>query len=116
VIEKKTFALTGCPAALSGVQASERPTVVLTGFETDVCVAQSAVGLIDAGYRVIVPADATYSAREDDHRHGIARMRDGGAEIHSSKSVTFDWLEDIDTANEIIHRARADFEALPLRL
>src|SRR5689334_6373611 len=74
-IRKKSFALTGCREAIAAVRAAERGSVVVTGFETDVCVAQSAVGLKDAGYRVIVPADATYSARENDHRSGIARMR-----------------------------------------
>jgi len=113
---KKTFALTGCREALAGLRASERRIVVLTGFETDVCVAQSAVALIDAGYRVVVPADATYTAREDDHRRGIARMSAAGVEIHSSKSVTYEWLEDVDTAAAILERASTEFDVLPYRL
>jgi nicotinamidase-related amidase len=116
VVAKRTFALTGCPEAMAAIEAGGRRTVVLTGFETDVCVAQSAVTLADAGHRAIVPADAVYTSREDDHRHGIDRMRAGGVEIHSSKSVTFDWLEDVDTADAIIGRASADFDVLPLRL
>lgn len=90
--------------------------MVLTAFETDTCVAQSAVGLLDAGYRVVVPADATYSARAEEHHRGIARMSAAAVEIHSSKSVTFEWLEDVDTAMEIGGRARTDFEVLPWRL
>src|SRR5947207_10708049 len=74
-IAKKTFALTGCRDAMAAIEATERRTVVLTGFETDVCVAQSAVGLADAGYRVVVAAAAAYTSREIDHRHGLARMR-----------------------------------------
>jgi nicotinamidase-related amidase len=92
-----------------------RGTVLLTGFETDTCIAQSAVELRDAGYRVIVPGDATYSAREDEHQRGIARMSAAGVEIHSSKSVTFEWLEDVETAKDVVPRARVDFKALPWR-
>ena len=105
VIAKKTFALTGCADATAAIQATERRTVVLTGFETDVCVAQSAVGLVDAGHRVVVVADAAYTSREPDHRHGLARMRDAGVEIHSSKGVAFEWLEDVETADAILRRA-----------
>jgi nicotinamidase-related amidase len=82
----------------------------------DVCVAQSAVALIDAGYRVVVPADATYTAREDDHRRGLARMSAAGVEIHLSKSVTYEWLEDVDTAAAILERASTEFDVLPYRL
>jgi nicotinamidase-related amidase len=116
VVPKKTFAFTGCDEALATLRATERRIVVLTGFETDVCVAQSAVALIDAGYRVVVPADATYTAREVDHHRGIARMSAAGVEIHSSKSVTYEWLEDVDTAAAILERASAEFDVLPYRL
>ena len=42
VHSKPTFSLTGCDAAVEAVRATRRSTVVLVGFETDVCVAQSA--------------------------------------------------------------------------
>ena len=53
VFRKPTFGLTGTPAILQAVHAAARPTAVLVGFETDVCVFQSAVGLLDVGLRVI---------------------------------------------------------------
>jgi nicotinamidase-related amidase len=115
-IAKKTFALTGCPEAVAAIDATHRATVVLVGFETDVCVAQSAVTLRDAGWRVVVPEDAVYSARDDQHREGLARMRDADIELHSVKSVTFEWFEDVDTAAEMHDRLRADFATVPWRL
>jgi nicotinamidase-related amidase len=105
VIAKKTFALTGCRDAMAAIEATGRRTVVLTGFETDVCVAQSAVGLVDAGRRVVVVADAAYTSREADHRDGLARMRDAGVEVHSSKGVAFEWFEDVETADAILRQA-----------
>jgi nicotinamidase-related amidase len=41
-VEKPTFGLTACEAALAAIRATGRRTIVLVGFETDVCVAQSA--------------------------------------------------------------------------
>lgn len=46
---KPTFGLTGTPEILAAVEATGRRTAVLAGFETDVCVAQSAVGLVERG-------------------------------------------------------------------
>jgi hypothetical protein len=63
------------------------------------------VGLVDAGHRVVVVADAAYTSREADHRHGLARMRDAGVEVHSSKGVAFEWFEDVETADAILRQA-----------
>ena len=89
VVPKATFALTGCPAALMALEATGRRTVVLTGFETDVCVAQSAVMLADDGYRVVVPVDAAYTQRAADHGHGLARMEAarGGAALGQERHL-----------------------------
>jgi nicotinamidase-related amidase len=60
---KSTFSLTGCDAAVDAVRATGKSTVVVVGFETDVCVAQSAVGLHELGLRAVVVEDATYAGR-----------------------------------------------------
>ena len=52
------------------MRATQRPCAVLVGFETDVCVYQSAVGLLDAGLRVLVVEDATGSPGEF-HARGL---------------------------------------------
>ena len=41
---KPTFGLTGTPEIVQAVEETGRKTAVLVGFETDVCVAQSAMG------------------------------------------------------------------------
>ena len=46
VIEKPTFGLAAHEAAVDAIRATGRGTAVLVGFETDVCVAQSAIGLL----------------------------------------------------------------------
>ena len=45
----------------TAIDATNRTTFILVGLETDVCVAQSALGLKAAGYRAVVVEDATAS-------------------------------------------------------
>ena len=53
------FGLADDPLAGAAVRdTTGRGTVVLTGLETDVCVAHSALGLLDSGHRVVVVEDA----------------------------------------------------------
>jgi nicotinamidase-related amidase len=106
VIEKLTFGLAGHAPAVEAVQATGRGTAVLVGFETDVCVAQSAIGLRDLGLRAVVPADAVYTAGPTQHAAGLQRMRDDGVEITSTKALAFEWIREVDPAIEIFGRAR----------
>jgi len=54
VFTKPIFGLRACPDIMAAIAAAGRKTAVLAGFETDVCVMHSAVGLGEAGYRVVV--------------------------------------------------------------
>ena len=69
----------------------------LAGFETDVCITHSAVGLGEAGYRVVIAEDAVYSP-SGAHLSGIARLRDLGFELMRCKSVYYDWIRTLPAA------------------
>jgi nicotinamidase-related amidase len=97
---KPSFGLTGCAEIVEAIGRTGRRTVVLTGFETDVCVAQSAIGLHDLGYRVVVLEDAAYTTSESEHRHGLTRMTHAGIEPNHFKGVIFEWLETIERAEQ----------------
>lgn len=90
VFSKPVYGLADCPDILAAVAATGRHTAVLTGFETDVCVTHSAVGLAEAGYRVAVVEDAVYSPFGA-HPPGVARLRDLGIELLHCKGVYYDW-------------------------
>jgi nicotinamidase-related amidase len=49
VYTKPVFGLADAPQILAAVEATGRRTAILVGLETDVCVAQSAIGLLVAG-------------------------------------------------------------------
>jgi nicotinamidase-related amidase len=97
VFTKPVFDLAACPDIMAAIEATGRRTAVLCGFETDVCVAHSAVGLIEAGYRVVVAADAVYSPAGA-QAFGLARLRDLGAELVHCKGVYYDWVRTLEDA------------------
>ena len=103
VHDKQVFGLAGNPEILAAVEATNRNTAVLMGTETDVCVAQSALGLIECGYRVVVLADAVATTAGDEQT-GLNRMRDAGAALSSVKAITYEWLRSVPNTNELFEK------------
>jgi nicotinamidase-related amidase len=97
--DKMTFDLCDDPLILGEVESTGRQTAVLVGFETDVCVMQSALGLLQQGFRVVVLSDATGSPGES-HQTGISRMRDAGAVISTVKGTFYEWVRTLHFADE----------------
>lgn len=100
VHDKRVFGLAGQADILAALRATGRDEAVLTGLETDVCVAQSALGLLSEGLRVAVAQDAT-GAPAPDHAAGLARMAAAGVQMMTAKSVYYDWLRDLDTLAKV---------------
>jgi nicotinamidase-related amidase len=92
---KPVFGLADVPEILAAVEATGRRTAVLVGCETDVCVGQSAIGLLDRGYRVLVVSDATFSPGAM-HDLGLRRIREQGGEVGHAKGVYYEWLRTLD--------------------
>ena len=99
IYNKMTFGLVAQPDILEAVQQTGRKTAVLIGYETDVCVAHSALDLIDLGYRVAVVADATGSPG-DAHQIGMDRIRQAGGILLSAKSLYYEWVRTVAKAIE----------------
>lgn len=66
--------------------------IVVAGCEAHVCLLQTALGLLEADYRVWVVADACGSRRPSDHELAMQRLRSAGAQVVSSEMVVFEWL------------------------
>jgi len=69
----------------------------MVGAETDVCVAQSAIGLHDRGFRFVVVTDATFSPGAM-HDLGLRHIRDAGVELHHAKGVYYEWIRTVEAA------------------
>jgi nicotinamidase-related amidase len=107
VFAKPAFGLAGCPEIVAAIRATGRSTAVLIGFETDVCVSQSAIGLRDLGFRVAVVTDACQTATAAQHEHGLRRMAQAGVELVHCKGVAFEWMRTVELAIETTRRAAA---------
>jgi nicotinamidase-related amidase len=96
-VEKVAFSACGVPGFLAALKARQVSDAILCGIEAHVCVAQTCLDLLDAGFRVFVTADAVSSRTPENHRLGLERMRDAGAVIVSTEMVLFELLEQAGT-------------------
>jgi len=99
IYNKMTFGLAAQADILEAIQNTNRKTAILIGYETDVCITHSALGLLDLGYRVAVVADATGSP-EGAHQIGLNRIRDAGGILVSAKSLYYEWIRTVEKSIE----------------
>jgi len=110
---KPTFGLTGTPEIVDRIDATGRGTAVMVGFETDVCVAQSAIGLRQRGLRVVVVEDAVWSPGEM-HDRGLRRMAAEGVELNHCKGLAYEWARTVDLARSALHAPEVGEPPFPL--
>jgi nicotinamidase-related amidase len=100
IFTKPTFGLAATPEILAAVHATRRATAVIVGCETDVCVAQSAIGLREAGFACVVVDDATFSPGEM-HERGLERISSESIGRNHAKGVTYEWLRTVEDAHAV---------------
>lgn len=96
-IEKIAFSCWGEPKFRSALSALGRKRVLLAGIETHVCVLQTAVDLLEAGYTPVVVQDCTSSRRETDKQTALHRLQAEGILITSFESILFELLREAGT-------------------
>jgi len=90
---KKTFSCCGHPDFIKALEETGRKQVLLTGMETHVCVYQTALDLIEAGYEVYLVADSVSSRTAENRAIGIQAIRDLGAKITGIEMAFFEMLK-----------------------
>jgi len=90
VVEKLAFGCCDEPEFMRRLEALGRKTVVLAGIETHVCVLQTAVGLVERGYRPVVVADCVSSRKVRDREVALRRMEAEGALLTTHESLLFE--------------------------
>ena len=70
-----------------------RKTVVLTGVESHVCVEQTAIDLMQAGYKVVLALDCVSSRAEESVKIACQTLSAAGVVISCAESILFELLE-----------------------
>jgi nicotinamidase-related amidase len=90
---KTTFHCCAVPQLLEQLYGRNVRHVTVAGIEAHVCVAQTALELLDLGFRVQVPADAVGSRHQIDWEFAMRRLERAGAVVSTTESVIFEWTE-----------------------
>lgn len=84
------------PQVARELEVLARPSVLLCGLESHVCILQSALDLLERGQRVFVLADAISSRHARDEDAALERMRAAGAIVATSESALLELLGTAD--------------------
>jgi len=79
-------------AAIEGYKAEGRTSILLTGCETQICVEQTALDLMEMGYDVFLVADAIQSRTRENREISLERLRHAGANVTCGETVLYEML------------------------
>jgi nicotinamidase-related amidase len=91
-VAKLSFSCAGDPALQQRIKETQRSLIVIAGLEAHVCVLQSALGFRQAGYGIVVVADAISSRTPANRDAALQRLRENGVEVATTEMVVFEWL------------------------
>jgi nicotinamidase-related amidase len=100
VLVKGVFGLADDDGVFPAVEEARRRTVVLVGLQTDVCVAQSAVGLRGKGYEVVCIVDAVGTVHAVAHEAGLERMRSAGVVMLCARQLHAEWARTVANSEQ----------------
>ncbi|MCP4632404.1 MAG: hydrolase [candidate division Zixibacteria bacterium] len=90
---KTTFSCCGNENFINTLQPLNRKQILIAGIETHVCVYQTCIDLLQAGYEVHLLADATSSRTELNYNIALQRIKDEGAKLTTTEMAFFEMLK-----------------------
>lgn len=93
-IEKNSFSCMRTEAFTHALYETGRRDVLLMGIETHICVQQTALQLLEEGYRVFLLADCCASRHIEDHNLSLRRMEQAGVVLTSTEAVLYELMRD----------------------
>ncbi len=93
VPEKSMFSCRECSELFEGLLKSGITNLLLVGVESHVCVQQTALDSVTAGFNVFLVADAIGSRHDLDHEIALCRMEASGCFVTTTESAIFEWCE-----------------------
>jgi nicotinamidase-related amidase len=97
-LDKVSFGCFGDEAFVARLRSLERGQLVVAGVESHICVAQTVLGALGAGYEVHVASDAVSSRTAGNRQVGLARMEGAGALLSSAEMAVYELLGRSDSA------------------
>jgi Isochorismatase family len=95
IFEKDFFDLTKEKKIADYIARLNKRQAIVAGCETDVCVLQSCLGLLDLGYDVYVAEELVFSSSHNVDA-AIARMKAEGAVFLTYKSLYYELIEAVE--------------------
>ncbi len=93
-IEKTAFSSCGGAGFYSKLEEFGVSQIVLCGFETHVCVNQTAHDLLDRGFQVHIMSDCVASRFDYNRLAGLSKMQRSGAIESSTEMALFELMRD----------------------
>ncbi|WP_299132757.1 hydrolase [uncultured Vibrio sp.] len=93
-IPKFTFNACSEPKFVEAVQAKDVDTWLVCGIEAHICVYQTAIGLLELGYKVQVVGDCISSRTALNKKLAISRLRDAGVQITGLEMSLYELVKD----------------------
>ncbi|QEG41908.1 hydrolase [Roseimaritima ulvae] len=90
-LPKRAFSAAACEGVGQAFREAQLRQIVVVGIETHVCVLQTALDLLAAGWDVFVVVDAVSARGELDHDVALDRLRDEGVSLTTTESCLFEW-------------------------
>ncbi|MEE4177918.1 MAG: isochorismatase family protein [Bacteroides sp.] len=99
ICQKEHFSACIEPDFLSAMHSFRRNKIIVAGMETHVCVLQTCLDLIKAGFQIHLVADAVASRTKENRNIAINLLRQAGAVVSSAEIVIFQWAYRANTEN-----------------
>ncbi|CAK1985784.1 Nicotinamidase-related amidase [Vibrio crassostreae] len=93
-VTKFTFNACDEPKFVEAVQAKDVETWLVCGIEAHICVYQTAMGLLELGYKVQVVGDCISSRTALNKKLAISRLRDAGVQITGLEMSLYELVKD----------------------
>ena len=91
-LEKMEFSAYANSAIKDELTRAGQKQIILAGIEAHVCVLQTWLELVGAGFQVFVVADAVASRRPESREVALHRVARAGATLITAEMALFEWL------------------------